>query len=187
MQPERAGAGRPGRGASRAVVEEQVPLTVIGWYEHVDLPDWGVRGIKAKIDTGARTSALHVSSVRKLRNGLVRFEVVLHRKHAHRRITVEAPVLRRTRVRSSTGVNRIRYVVPVRLRLGSVVKTIEVGLVSRDKMLFRMLLGRSAFSGEFLIDASRHCVLGDRRRVGPATAVEDRKSQGAEDREAWLA
>jgi hypothetical protein len=140
---------------------------VIGWYEYVDLPEWGIAGVRAKIDTGARTSALHVGAVRKQRDGRVQFDVILHRKHQHRRVTVRAHVLRRTRVRSSTGHNRIRYVVPARVRLGGVEKTIEVSLVCRDKMLFRMLLGRSAFSGDFLIDASRQCVLGvPRERAG---------------------
>jgi hypothetical protein len=131
---------------------------VIGWTEFVELPDWGIPRLKAKVDTGARTSALHVDSLRRLPDGRVRFEVVLHRRRADRRVTVEAPVLRQTRVRSSTGVYRRRHVVPVRIRLGHVDKVIEVSLVSRDQMIFRMLLGRSAFSGDFLIDASRQCV-----------------------------
>lgn len=184
MQPERGGSGRHARSLEADEADAKAPLGVIGWYEYVDFPDWEVRGIKAKVDTGARTSALHVSSVRKLRNGLVRFEVVLNRTRSHARLVVEAPVLRRTVVRSSTGVNRTRYIVPVRIRLGEVEKTVEVGLVSRDKMLFRMLLGRSAFSGEFLIDASRHCVLGA-RPGGPDP--EDPEDADAEGREDWLA
>jgi hypothetical protein len=136
------------------------PREVIGWTEYVELPDWGIPRLRAKVDTGARTSALHVDDVRRLPGDRVRFDVVLHRKRNDRRVTVEAPILRQTRVRSSTGVYRRRYVVPARIRLGHVDKTIEVSLVARDKMIFRMLLGRSAFSGEFLIDASRQCIQG---------------------------
>ena len=134
------------------------PKGVIGWTEWVDLPDWGIPWLKAKVDTGARTSALHVDLVEDLGDGRVRFDVVLHRERRDRRVTVEADVLRRSRIRSSTGVWRRRYVVPARIRLGTVTKLIEVSLVARDKMLFRMLLGRSAFSGDFLIDASRQCL-----------------------------
>jgi hypothetical protein len=152
---------------------------VIGWYEHVDLPEWGIRGIRAKIDTGARTSALHVDGVRKLKGGHVRFDVVLNRKRRKARVTVEAPVRRRSRVTSSTGHYRLRYVVPLRIRLGGIEKTIEVGLVARERMRFRMLLGRSAFAGEFLIDASRRCLLGRRKMTRRAPKSRPAKRRAA--------
>jgi hypothetical protein len=165
MPPRKTAGVRPVPAGS------SLPLEIIGWTEYVELPDWGIPRLKAKVDTGARTSALHVDSIERLSSGRVRFAVVLNVRSA-RRVLAEARVIRQTRVRSSTGVYRRRYVVPVRIRLGHVDKTIEVSLVARDRMIFRMLLGRSAFSGDFLIDGSRQCIQGDpnapalrRRRV----------------------
>jgi hypothetical protein len=125
---------------------------VIGWTEYVDLPDWGVRRLRAKVDTGARSSALHVENIRELGRGMVTFDVVLHRGHRDRRVSVRTHVKRRSRVRSSNGDLAQRLFVETTLRLGGVEKRIEVGLVDRAKMIHRMLLGRAALSGPFLVD-----------------------------------
>ena len=129
--------------------------TLIGWNELVDLPEWQVRRLRAKVDTGARSSALHVTNLIPLPDGRVRFDVVLDRKRVHRRVHVVAPVCRVGRVRSSTGRYTRRYFVRTRLVLGGVEKNIEVSLVDREKMLFRMLLGRTALAGDFVIDPGR--------------------------------
>jgi hypothetical protein len=76
---------------------------VIGWTEYVDLPEWGVRRIRAKVDTGARSSALHVENIRELPRGIVRFDVVVHRERRDRHVRVRARITRRSRVRSSNG------------------------------------------------------------------------------------
>jgi hypothetical protein len=137
---------------------------VVGWNEYVELPEWGVRRLRAKVDTGARTSALHVENIEELPRGRVRFDVVLHRAHRDRRVPVETRVVRRGRVRSSTGHYATRIFVATRLRLGPVEKTIELSLVDRGPMIFRMLLGRTALAGAFLIDVG-HRALHDPRRV----------------------
>ena len=129
--------------------------TLIGWNELIDLPAWNVKRLRAKIDTGARSSALHVTDLRVLPDDRVAFDVVLDRKKSHRRRQVVAPVTRVSRVRSSTGKYTRRYFVKTLLRLGEVEKTIEVSLVDREEMLFRMLLGRTALSHDFLIDPGR--------------------------------
>lgn len=129
--------------------------TLIGWNELVDLPAWNIKRLRAKIDTGARSSALHVAELRVLPDGQVAFEIVLDRKKHHRRRHVIAPVTRVSRVRSSTGKYTRRYFVTTMLRMGPVEKTIELSLVDREEMLFRMLLGRTALSGDFIIDPSR--------------------------------
>jgi len=131
---------------------------LIGVAERVDLPDWGVERLRAKIDTGARTSALHVQKVEELEGDRVRFSIVLHRNRHDERVTVEAPVSRRSRVRSSSGRAQERIFVKTTLVLGDVVKEIEVSLASRKRMIFRMLLGRQALGEDFLIDASRRYV-----------------------------
>jgi hypothetical protein len=137
---------------------------VIGWTEFVDLPDWGISDLRAKVDTGARTSALHVENIEELPRGYVRFDVVLHRKIRDRRIHVHAKVTRRGRVRSSTGHRTHRLFVETTLRLGPVEKRVEVSLVDREKMIHRMLLGRAALTGPFLIDVDRRLALGPKKR-----------------------
>jgi hypothetical protein len=137
---------------------------LIGWTEFVDLPDWGVKRLRAKIDTGAKTSALHVDKIEELPRGRVRFDVVLHRHKRDRRIHVKTRISRRARVRSSTGHMTERLFVKTRFVLGSVEKEIEVSLVDRERMIYRMLLGREALMGPFLIDVNRRMVQQRRRK-----------------------
>lgn len=132
---------------------------MIGLAEYVDIPGWRIRGLRAKVDTGARSSALHVENLREVGRGRVRFDVRLHRLHSDRRVTVEAKVVRRARVRASTGVASTRIFVAMTVRIGSVVQEIELGLVDREHMLYRMLLGRMALAGHFLVDPSRRYLL----------------------------
>ena len=142
---------------------------LIGWTEFVDLPDWGVKRLRAKVDTGARTSALHVENIEELPRGFVRFDVVLHRKKRDRRVHIKARISRRARVRSSTGHQSERLFVKTTLRLGTVEKEIEVSLVDREKMIYRMLLGREALRGPFLIDVDRRMVQQPKRKKRRAT------------------
>lgn len=128
---------------------------LIGAAERVDLPEWGVRRLRAKIDTGARTSALHVNGVEVIGPDRVRFTIVLHRDKHDERVTVEAPIVRRARVRSSSGKSKERIIVATRVVLGGVEREIEISLASRRRMIFRMLLGRSALGDDFLVDPSR--------------------------------
>ncbi|MFT5287705.1 MAG: hypothetical protein ACI8W3_000907 [Myxococcota bacterium] len=131
----------------------------IGWTEFVDLPDWNIRKLLAKVDTGARTSALHVENIEELPRDFVRFDVVLHREKRDRRIHVKAKIVRRGKVRSSTGVLTSRLFVETDLTIGPITKRIEVSLVDREKMIHRMLLGREALKGPILIDVDRRMVL----------------------------
>lgn len=126
---------------------------VIGWREYLALPDWGVEKVRAKIDTGARTSAVHVDCIEEQPGERVRFHVVLDRRHPPTTTPVETAIVRRTRVRSSTGHQQERIVVATTMLLAGVRKTIEVTLVSRKRMLCRMLIGRTALGSDFLIDA----------------------------------
>ncbi len=128
---------------------------IVGWRELVSLPEWGVEDVVAKIDTGARTSALHVEDIRELPDNRVTFNIVLSRKNPKNRVPVEATLRRMTRVRPSSGKMQTRYVVATRMLLGGIEKEIEISLVRRDNMLCRMLLGRRAMEGDFLVDAGR--------------------------------
>lgn len=133
-------------------------VLIIGWTEDIDLPEWDVVRLRAKVDTGARSSALHVENLIELPRNRVRFDVVVHREKRDRHVHVVTPVTRRSRVRSSNGQTETRYFVTTTMRLGSVEREIEISLVDRGKMIHRMLLGRSALSGPFLIDPSRRTV-----------------------------
>jgi hypothetical protein len=136
----------------------------IGWAELVDIPEWNIARLRAKMDTGARTSALHVENIEEVSEDLVRFDVRLHRKNLARRVTVEAPIVRRADVRSSSGVAEKRIFVRANVHIGEFAQEIELSLVSRERMLFRMLIGRSALRHRFLIDPSRRYVLREPKR-----------------------
>lgn len=125
---------------------------IVGWREYVSLPDWGIKDLRAKIDTGARTSAIHVESLDELGGDRIRFDVVLSRVVRHKRVTVEADTVRRSHVRSSNGELKERYFVRTTMRIGAVEKEIEVSLVNRDNMNVRMLVGRSALDEDFIVD-----------------------------------
>jgi ribosomal protein S6--L-glutamate ligase len=135
------------------------PLT-IGWIEYVALPEWGIVGLRAKVDTGARSSALHVERVELLSHNRVAFDVVPQRTGRGRRTRVTARVTREGRVRSSTGQSTKRLFVETVLRLGRIERPIEISLVDRAPMIHRMLLGRSALTGRILIDVDGRYRLG---------------------------
>jgi len=145
-------------------MKRTVEPVLIGWTEFVDLPGWNVSRLRAKIDTGARSSALHVEDIEELARDRVRFTVILHREKRDRRVRVTARIRRRSRVRSSNGIVETRYFVRTLLRLGPVEREIELSLVNRGKMNHRMLLGRTALSGPFLIDVDHRMLLTRKKR-----------------------
>lgn len=137
---------------------------IIGWSEFIGFPDWGIDGVKAKIDTGARTSALHVEDIELLDDGRAGFHVVYGTRRNPRTTHVVAPIVKWARVRSSNGHFQKRCFVKTTMRLGPVAKEIEISLVSRENMLFRMLLGRKALNGDFLVATGRRNMLSGRPR-----------------------
>jgi hypothetical protein len=163
----REGASRSSSAASAQVDPKQRSLPVIGIVEYVDMPLWKIAGLRAKVDTGARTSALHVENLREIGANRVRFDVRLHRKKLHRRITVDAPIARRARVRPSSGVSQMRIFVSTLVKIGEHSRVVELSLVDRGNMIFRMLLGRSVLENQFLVDAGTRYRLGRRRKPRP--------------------
>jgi hypothetical protein len=138
-------------------VTDTAPL-MLGWREWIGLPDLGVARLKAKVDTGARTSSLHAFEVAPFQNGptlWVRFR--LHPKQYRRdiEVTCEAPVKDRRVVIDSGGHEELRYVVETRVRIANRVWPIEITLADRDDMRFRMLLGRTAIRGHAIVDPDR--------------------------------
>jgi hypothetical protein len=122
----------------------------IGWREWVELPQWGIR-LKAKADTGARSSAIDCAEITELPGDRVRFTVRLDRKDKKLCI-LEEDIVARKKVRSSTGPKTSRIFVETQLRLAGVEKRVVVSLVSRKRMIHRLLLGREALSRDFIVD-----------------------------------
>lgn len=139
----------------------------IGWREWLRLPELGVEAIKAKVDTGARTSSLHAFDLEEFQvDGLpyVRFTVHPEQRSAHPAIEVELPLLAHRRVRDSGGKAELRPVVETTVELVGQTWTIEVTLTRRDAMGFRMLLGRQGIRRRFVVDPGRSYMAGKRTR-----------------------
>ena len=133
-------------------------LPLIGWRERLALPELGVSSVKAKIDTGARSSALHAFDIEFFdREGVafVRFRVHPTQKNKKKTITVEAKLLDKRPVRSSSGETETRPVIETMVATKSHQWPIELTLTNRDVMGFRMLLGRQAVRSRFLVDSGR--------------------------------
>jgi hypothetical protein len=136
---------------------------IIGWREWVALPSLGIPRIKAKIDTGARTSALHafdITEAYKGKKSVVRFKLSPLRGHPGKVIQVEAPLLDKRIVKDSHGRKSLRPVICVTLELAEIRWDIEVTLIDRSDMAFRMLLGRQAIRSRFLINPGKSYLLG---------------------------
>lgn len=137
--------------------------TLIGWREWVSLPDSGVDWIKAKIDTGARSSSLHAYDVVEFdRDGeaWVRFRVKPWQDSQEDAITIERPIHDRRAVRSSSGHAQQRIVIRLNIRLVDREVPADVTLNNRDEMGFRMLIGREALRHGFIVDSSQSFVGG---------------------------
>jgi len=127
----------------------------VGWREWVALPELGVDRIKAKIDTGARTSAIHAFEIRPFeRDGRKYVRFLLHPVQHHKKpeVSCEAPVVDERIVTSSNGEKQHRYVIETTIKLGEKSWPIEMTLTNRDEMGFRMLLGRGAVRKRFVVD-----------------------------------
>lgn len=138
---------------------------VIGWREWMVLPDLGIPAIKVKVDTGARTSALHSDNIEFFENNSepwVRFRVYPLRNRPKLTVTCTAPLLGQRMVRDSGGHPELRYVIVTKLSLHGLEWESEITLTSRKTMLFRMLLGRTAINRGFLLDPNISFTAGPR-------------------------
>lgn len=135
---------------------------IIGWREWLDLPDLGITKIKAKIDTGARSSALHAFHLHPFQDGdrnLLRFQVHPYQKDSHHTVTTTAEILEWRQVKNSGGQSQLRPVIKTSVSLGGRQWAIELTLTNRDVMGFRMLLGREALKKGFLVHPNRSFLL----------------------------
>jgi len=159
-------------------------LETIGWRERVALPEWGIRRLVAKVDTGASVSAIHVGTIEELPGGRVRFDVALKRDASRVRV-VEADVVRVGKIKPSHGVAQERRIVRTIMLIGDRELEIEMSLVCRKRMRHRMLLGRKALAGVFMVDPSAMFLLGDPRGVdrGGRTRKKKRTRRATPDSE----
>ena len=129
---------------------------IIGWREWVGLPELGVAWVKAKVDTGARSSSLHAWDVEvDGALGVVRFGVHPFQNDDETTTSVTAPLVETRDVRSSNGEVETRPVISTRIVVAGFVVPIELTHSARDEMGFRMLLGRTAVRRRFVIDPGR--------------------------------
>lgn len=133
-------------------------LPIIGWRERLALPELAIATIKAKIDTGARSSAIHAFDIELFEKediAFVRFKVHPIQRSRKKVITAEAPLLDEREVRNSGGKAESRPVISTLVSLGDKQWPIELTLTDRDQMGFRMLLGREAVRRRFLVDPGK--------------------------------
>jgi len=147
--------------------EDHAPArTRIGWREYIGLPDLGLPQVKAKIDTGARTSALHAEDLRVFRGVAskkpkrVEFTVPIPGEKRVRRVRCSAAIVNRLKVTDSGNHSELQYVIRTTLRLAEDSWPAEITLTDRTGMHFPMLLGRTAMRGRFLVDTAHSFLVG---------------------------
>jgi hypothetical protein len=138
-------------------------LARLGWREWVSLPELGIEHIKAKVDTGAKTSALHAFSCDTFRERgvlMVRFRIHPVQRRTDIEQTCTAEVIDQRTVSDSGGHREKRLVIATPVQLGERRWNIEMTLTNRDNMQFRMLLGRTAIKGSYVVDAGKSYLIG---------------------------
>ncbi|MCB1233519.1 MAG: ATP-dependent zinc protease [Verrucomicrobiae bacterium] len=135
------------------------PPPVVGWREWLSIPDLGILGIKAKIDTGARSSALHTHDYEVYEDAdgekRVRFHLHPVKRRPRVELSCDSPVSAVRTVKDSGGHVEERPFILARVCLGAFEWPVEVSLTNRESMRFRMLLGRTAIAGHFAVDPGR--------------------------------
>ena len=152
-----------GRYSAVASKRRKKELMTLGWREWVDLPELGLTSIKAKVDTGARTSALHAFEVRQFDvDGRRKVEFRMHPRQKDNETVVvcRADVIDERVVRDSGGHAEKRWVIETPVTIGDETWPIEMTLTARDDMLFRMLLGRTAIRKRAVVDPARSYLVG---------------------------
>jgi hypothetical protein len=142
--------------------EPTPPLLPIGWKERLDFPEWGLKNVRVKIDTGACTSALGAADIELIEvNGrpTARLRLCLNRRRPQKIFIVEVPILRMVHVTNTGGSREQRPMIETTIRLGPVQKRIHLTVTRRDAMRFPMILGREALAGSFVVDVARKDVM----------------------------
>lgn len=135
----------------------------VGWREWVSLPQLGIPAIKAKVDTGARTSALHTFAIDVFREkGVKRVRFGIHpiRRQPEIELFCEADVTDVRTISDSGGHREKRHIITTDLKVGNEVWPVDISLTNRETMIFRMLLGRTGISGRLIVDPEKSYVTG---------------------------
>ena len=151
--------------------KDEAELVTLGWREWVSFPDLGLDQVKAKVDTGARTSSLHAFEVRDFEEaGVHRVEFKMHpnQRDSDTVVVCVADIVDQRLVRDSGGHREKRWVIETPIAIGTHTWNIELNLTSRDDMLFRMLLGRTAMKHRALVNPARSFLVGKRRKTKKA-------------------
>lgn len=141
---------------------------ILGWREWVGLPELGLDAIKAKVDTGARTSTLHAFELDTFsENGVDRVSFKIHpiQKDSEKVVSCVADIVDERLVTDSGGHREQRLIISTLLTIGRWSWPIEMTLTARDNMMFRMLLGRTAIKGTAMVDPNRSYTTGKKPRA----------------------
>lgn len=145
---------------------------IIGWREWVELPELGLGKIKAKIDTGARSSSIHAYDIEEFERDnetWVRFAIHPDQHSDENVVSCEARVKDYRSITDSGGHKTMRYIVETQFRIGTDTFLAELSLFNRSTMLFRMLIGRTALKGRYVVDPARSYCLS----TSPETAASE--------------
>lgn len=143
------------------LIKTLIKRPIIGWREWVGLPELGITKIKAKVDTGARTSALHAFALHPFEEDgkqKIRFEMHPYQHNTDYVVTCVADIVDRRFVTDSGGHSEERFVIMTPITIAGQTWPIEITLTERETMLFRMLLGRSALRKRFIVNPARSFV-----------------------------
>jgi hypothetical protein len=153
-------------------------LDVIGWREWVSFSELKIKTIKAKIDTGARTSALHVSNI-KINKKMKTVSFTIHPVQRQRNPTLQttAALVGERPIKSSNGEIMVRPVIKTKLKIGKRIFSIELTLVNRDLMGFRLLLGRSAMKKRFLVNSGQSFLLDKKAKTKKAKSTKTKNKK----------
>lgn len=139
--------------------EECRELEFIGWREIVDLPEFKLKNLKAKIDTGAKTSALHADQIEVISIQGKKYVHFLFKADDGKKHYIKSPFIEERVIKSSNGEKTTRPVIKTQIQMGPEKFEIEVTLINRDLMGFKMLIGREALKGKFLIHPAKYNLL----------------------------
>lgn len=160
------------------MTKRTLETTILGWEEWVSLPGLGIPAVVAKIDTGAKTAALHATAIEPFgseRRPYVRFKVHPVPDRPEIEINCSAKVVDRREITSSNGETELRYVIETHVRIDDEQWPIEVSLTNRDSMQYKMLLGRRAIGDSMIVDPNRRN-LQPKLSFDAYSAVKKRKS-----------